>query len=57
MRQIEVLLPYEAKQFDHPPVFNQDERKLFFTLSAGLLEIILKADSSLSKITLQDSSS
>jgi TnpA family transposase len=44
MRKIEILLPYEAEQFDRPPIFNHSERKSFFTLSPELLSVIARAD-------------
>jgi TnpA family transposase len=44
MRQIEILPPYEAKQFDCPPIFNYEERKSFFILPSELLSIIASSN-------------
>ena len=40
MRLIEVLPKYEAKRFDRPPVFSNEERKLVFKLDFWLREVM-----------------
>ena len=40
MSRFQVLPPYEAKQFDEPPKFNQSERKEYFVVGSAIENII-----------------
>ena len=52
MTEIQILLPYEAQQFDKPPTFNQIERQHFFKINQTLQTKIEKAKTNTNKIGL-----